>query len=130
MLVRSGIILVKYWFSVSDDEQERRFQSRLEDPTKRWKLSPMDLESRARWVEYSRAKDEMFAYTDIKQAPWYVVNADNKKRARLNVHPPPVEPDPVRGPDPGADRPCPARQDDKGYVRPPMTDQTFVPEVY
>ena len=85
MLVRSGIILVKYWFSVSDAEQERRFQSRLDDPTKRWKLSPMDLESRSRWVEYSRAKDEMFAYTDIKQSPWYVVNADNKKRARLNV---------------------------------------------
>src|SRR3954447_19653230 len=85
MLVRSGIFLVKYWFSVSDAEQERRFQSRIEDPTKRWKLSPMDLESRARWAEYSRAKDEMFAHTDIKQAPWYVVNADNKKRARLNV---------------------------------------------
>src|SRR5215472_17257690 len=71
MLVRSGILLVKYWFSVSDDEQERRFQSRIKDPTKRWKLSPMDLEARARWVEYSRAKDEMFNYTDIKQAPWY-----------------------------------------------------------
>ena len=85
MLVRSGIILIKYWFSVSDAEQERRFQARLEDPTKRWKLSPMDLESRARWVEYSKAKDEMFAHTDIKQAPWYVVNADDKKRARLNV---------------------------------------------
>src|SRR5271169_2840635 len=85
MLVRSGIILVKYWFSVSDEEQERRFQDRMEDATKRWKLSPMDLESRCHWVEYSRAKDEMFAHTDIKQAPWYVVNADNKKCARLNV---------------------------------------------
>ncbi|HEX7471845.1 MAG TPA: polyphosphate kinase 2, partial [Candidatus Limnocylindrales bacterium] len=85
MLVRSGIVLIKYWFSVSDQEQERRFQGRLDDPTKRWKLSPMDLESRARWVEYSRAKDEMFQSTDIKQAPWFVVNADNKKRARLNV---------------------------------------------
>src|SRR6187455_1499850 len=85
MLVRSGIQVVKYWFSVSDVEQERRFQSRIDDPTKRWKLSPMDLQSRARWVEYSKAKDEMFAHTDIKQAPWYVVNADNKKRARLNV---------------------------------------------
>src|SRR5438046_7499736 len=85
MLVRSGIILIKYWFSVSDEEQERRFQQRLKDPTKRWKLSPMDLESRARWVEYSRAKDEMFAHTDIKQAPWFVVDADDKKRARLNV---------------------------------------------
>ncbi|HXV97466.1 MAG TPA: polyphosphate kinase 2, partial [Anaerolineae bacterium] len=84
MLVRSGIILIKYWFSVSDEEQERRFQSRIDDPAKRWKLTPMDLESRARWVEYSKAKDEMFAHTDIKQAPWYVVNADDKKRARLN----------------------------------------------
>ena len=85
MLVRSGIILVKYWFSVSDAEQERRFQARIDDPTKRWKLSPMDLMSRTRWVEYSMAKDEMFRHTDIKQAPWYVVNGDDKKRARLNV---------------------------------------------
>ncbi len=84
MLVRSGIVLVKYWFSVSPDEQERRFQDRLEDPAKRWKLSPMDLESRAKWVEYSKAKDTMFNYTDIKQAPWMVVDADDKKRARLN----------------------------------------------
>src|SRR6266498_3586341 len=78
MLIRSGINLIKYWFSVSDAEQERRFQDRLSDPTRRWKLSPMDLESRSRWFEYSRAKDEMFAYTDIKQSPWYVVNADDK----------------------------------------------------
>ncbi|MFA5194042.1 MAG: polyphosphate kinase 2, partial [Verrucomicrobiia bacterium] len=82
MLIRSGIILIKYWFSVSNEEQERRFQARIEDPTKRWKLSPMDLESRRRWQEYSKAKDEMMAYTDNKQSPWYVVNADNKKRAR------------------------------------------------
>jgi polyphosphate kinase 2 len=85
MLVREGIIVVKYWFSVSDAEQERRFQARLDDPTKRWKLSPMDLQSRSRWVEYSKAKDEMFARTDIKQAPWYVVRSDDKKRARLNL---------------------------------------------
>ena len=84
MLIRSGIMLVKYWFSVSDEEQERRFQARIEDPMRRWKLSPMDLESRERWVDYSRAKDDMFAVTDIKQAPWYVVNADDKRRARLN----------------------------------------------
>jgi polyphosphate kinase 2 len=84
MLIRSGIILIKYWFSVSDEEQERRFKARIEDRTKRWKLSPMDMESREKWVEYSEAKDEMFKYTDIKQAPWYVVPADNKKRARLN----------------------------------------------
>ena len=84
MLVRSGIILVKYWFSVSDEEQEVRFQARIKDPTKRWKVSPMDVEARAHWVDYSRAKDEMFLHTDIKQAPWYVVNSDNKRRARLN----------------------------------------------
>src|SRR5438067_5936551 len=84
MLVRSGIQLIKYWFSVSDEEQERRFQARVRDPMRRWKLSPMDLESRARWVEYSRAKDEMFRYTDARHAPWYVVRADDKRRARLN----------------------------------------------
>ncbi len=129
MLVHSGIVLVKYWFSVSDAEQERRFQSRLEDPTKRWKLSPMDLESRSRWVEYSRAKDQMFAHTDIKQAPWYVVNADNKKRARLNVihHLLGLIPYEDLTPDPIL---LPGRQDDQGYVRPPLSDQTFVPEVY
>jgi polyphosphate kinase 2 len=129
LLTHSGIILVKYWFSVSDAEQERRFQSRLEDPTKRWKLSPMDLESRTRWVEYSRAKDQMFAYTDIKQAPWYVVNADNKKRARLNMirHLLGLIPYEDLTPDPIV---LPPRQDDGGYIRPPMTDQTFVPEVY
>ncbi len=129
MLVRSGIILVKYWFSVSDAEQERRFQSRIEDPTKRWKLSPMDLESRTRWVEYSKAKDEMFAYTDIKQAPWYVVNADNKKRARLNMirHLLGLIPYQDLTPEPIV---LPPRQEDKGYIRPPLTDQTFVPEIY
>src|SRR4051812_21557360 len=84
MLIRSGIILIKYWFSVSDEEQERRFQDRIAKPTKRWKLSPIDLESRKRWVEYSRAKDEMFKHTDIKQAPWYVVNSDDKRRSQLN----------------------------------------------
>ena len=95
MLVRSGTILVKYWFSVSDEEQERRFQQRIKDPTRRWKLSPMDLESRTRWVEYSKAKDTMFAHTDIKQAPWYVVNADDKKRARSELHPTPSKPHPL-----------------------------------
>jgi len=129
MLVRSGITVVKYWFSVSDAEQERRFQSRMDDPRKRWKLSPMDLESRARWADYSRAKDEMFATTDIKQAPWYVVNADNKKRARLNVihHLLTLMPYEDLTPPPIA---LPPRQPDSGYVRPPITDQTFVPEVY
>src|SRR6056297_2914273 len=84
MLIRSGIILIKYWFSVSDKEQEVRFQKRMKDRTRSWKLSPMDIESRSRWIEYSKAKDEMFAHTDIKQAPWYVVKADVKKCARLN----------------------------------------------
>ncbi len=129
MLVRSGIILMKYWFSVSDDEQEHRFRSRIDDPTKRWKLSPMDLESRARWQQYSRAKDEMFKYTDIKQAPWYVVNADIKKHARLNCicHLLSMIPYQDLTPEPIS---LPPRKDRTGYVRPPITDQTFVPEAY
>jgi polyphosphate kinase 2 len=129
MLIRSGITLIKYWFSVSNKEQELRFQARISDPTKRWKLSPMDLESRARWLEYSKAKDEMFAYTDIKQSPWYVVNADNKLCARLNciqhllgmIPYDDLTPDPIK---------LPPRQSEKGYIRPPITDQTFVPELY
>ncbi len=129
MLVRSGIILIKYWFSVSDEEQERRFQARITDPTRRWKLSDMDLESRRRWVEYSKAKDDMFAHTDIKQAPWWVVDADDKKKARLNcighllsmipyeaIEHPSIE--------------LPPREDSFAYVRPPLGDQTFVPLVY
>ena len=129
MLIRSGIILIKYWFSVSDEEQEKRFQARLKDPTKRWKLSPMDLESRRRWVEYSKAKDDMFAHTDVKQSPWYVVEADDKKRARLNcihhllslipykeIKLPPVK--------------LPPRDTHDRYVRPPMAEQNFVPHVY
>ncbi|MCB9994068.1 MAG: polyphosphate kinase 2 [Hyphomicrobiaceae bacterium] len=129
MLVRSGIQLIKYWFSVSDEEQERRFQRRLQSPTKRWKLSPMDLESRNRWVEYSRAKDEMFAHTDIKQAPWFVVRSDIKKHARINcithllsmVAYEDLTPEPmVLG----------ERPPQTGYVRPPLEEQTFVPEVH
>ncbi len=129
MLIRSGIILIKYWFSVSDEEQERRFQDRLKDPTKRWKLSPMDLESRARWVDYSKAKDTMFAYTDTKQSPWYVVNADDKKRARLNVMAHLLSLIPYEDLTP-KQLTLPPRQPDKGYVRPPITEQTFVPEKY
>jgi len=129
MLVRSGTHLIKYWLSVSDQEQERRFQTRVDDPTRRWKLSPMDLGSRSKWVEYSKAKDAMFASTDIKQAPWYVINSDDKKRARLNcithllsmIPYEDLTPEPIE---------LPPRQDDSGYVRPPITDQTFVPEVY
>jgi polyphosphate kinase 2 len=129
MLVRSGIILIKYWFSVSDKEQELRFQERINNPTKRWKLSPMDLNSRARWMEYSKAKDEMFAHTDIKQAPWHVVNADNKKCARLNCirHLLSMIPFQDLTPEPIV---LPPRQTDGGYVRPPITDQTFVPRIY
>ena len=118
MLIRSGIILIKYWFSVSDEEQERRFQARIDDPTKRWKLSPMDLESRSKWVEYSRAKDTMFAYTDTKQSPWNVVNADDKKRARLNVIAHLLSKIPYQDLTPQQIK-LPPRQDDKGYVRPP-----------
>jgi len=129
MLIGSGIILIKYWFSVSDEEQERRFQDRIANPTKRWKLSPLDLESRKRWVEYSRAKDEMFAHTNTKQSPWYVVNSDDKRRAHLNcIHhllsKIPYEdltPEPIV---------LPPRQEDTGYVRPPMTNQNFVPSVF
>ncbi|MEN8145215.1 MAG: polyphosphate kinase 2 [Gemmatimonadota bacterium] len=129
MLVRSGIILIKYWFSVSDEEQERRFQSRIRDPKKRWKLSDMDLESRRRWLDYSKAKDEMFAHTDIKQAPWYVVDADDKKRARLNCISHLLSVIPYEE----IERPAlemPPRQDSGAYVRPPLADQTFVPAKY
>ncbi|MGF1458257.1 MAG: polyphosphate kinase 2 [Leptolyngbyaceae cyanobacterium] len=130
MLVRSGIILLKYWFSVSDEEQERRFRSRLTDPARRWKLSPMDLESRDRWLEYSRAKDAMFAYTNIPEAPWFTVEADDKKRARLNcishilTKIPYVDmtPDPIELP--------PRKQAPADYVRPPINEQFFVPRKY
>lgn len=129
MLIRDGITLIKYWFSISDEEQERRFQKRIHDPKRRWKLSPMDLETRSRWVEYSRAKDAMFTFTDTDMSPWWVVNADIKKHARLNcmahllsrfeyedLTPPPIE--------------LPPRQEDPNYVRPPMEAQRFVPQVY
>ena len=129
MLQRSGIILIKYWFSVSDEVQEERFQARLNDPTKRWKLSPMDLQARAKWVEYSKAKDDMFAATDTTRSPWNVVEADDKKRARLNcinhlldqieyedLTPPPIK--------------LPPRQKNIDYERPPMSTQNFVPEKF
>ena len=127
MLIRSGIQLIKYWFSVSDDVQEKRFQDRINDRSKRWKLSPIDIEARSRWVDYSKAKDEMFAHTDIKQAPWYVVDSDLKCNARINcishllslfkykdIKPPKVT--------------MPPKQENNDYVRPPITDQTFVPD--
>ena len=129
MLIRSGTILIKYWFSVSDHEQEKRFQDRITDPTKRWKISPMDVESRDKWVEYSIAKDKMFSFTDTKQAPWYVVPADDKKRARLNciTHLLSLIPYEDLTPKPFK---LPPLKHDVAYVRPPVTDQTFVPEKY
>ncbi len=129
MLSRSGILLIKYWFSVSDEEQEKRFANRIDEPTKRWKISKMDLESIDKWDEYSRAKDEMFAYTDTKNSPWWVVEADDKRRARLNcishllsqikykdIHEEEIK--------------IPERNPNSNYVRPPMSEQTFVPEKY
>jgi polyphosphate kinase 2 len=129
MLIRSGIILIKYWFSVSDHEQENRFQDRIKDPTKRWKISPMDVDSRDKWVEYSMAKDKMFSFTDTKQSPWYVVRADDKRRARLNcidhfltlIPYEDLTPKPFK---------LPPLKHDVAYVRPPVTDQTFVPGKY
>jgi polyphosphate kinase len=129
MLIRSGTILVKYWFSVSDEEQERRFQARINDPAKSWKLSPMDLEARSRWVEFSKAKDEMFRHTDTEDSPWWVVESDDKRRAHLNciTH--------LLSRVPYEDLPdqklvLPPRQSDDGYVRPPRSTQRYVPEVW
>lgn len=127
LITESGVILVKYWFSISDEEQERRFQRRIADPLKRWKLSEIDIESRARWVDYSRAKDEMFVQTDTPDSPWFVVEADDKRRARINciahllslIPYAPVERDPLT---------LPARQADEGYVRPPKDLYNYVPD--
>ncbi len=129
MLIKSGIVLVKYWFTVSDDEQERRFMDRIANPIKRWKLSPMDIKSRGHWVDYSRAKDVMQKHTDTPLSPWNVVDADNKKKARLNciahlltripykeVRPPEIKLTP--------------RQKDASYVRPPKDSQRWVPPIY
>jgi len=129
MLIRSGIILIKYWFSVSDTEQERRFLQRINDPTRRWKISPMDVESREKWVEYSKAKDEMFSYTDTKQSPWFVVEADDKRRARLNCIAHLLSLIPYKNV-PREEILLPPLEKEKSYVRPPMTEQTFVPNRY
>jgi polyphosphate kinase 2 len=126
-LLEDGIILVKYWFSVSDDEQERRFQRRVDDPLRRWKLSPMDLEARQRWVDYSRAKDAMFLHTDTPESPWYVVDADDKHRSRLNciahllgrVPYQPVDQSRIK---------LPKRVRDENYERPPRNLNTYVPD--
>lgn len=129
MLVRSGIILVKYWFSVSDDEQEKRFTERMRNPIKRWKLSPMDLESRKHWVEYSKAKDVMLEHTDKKLTPWYIVDADNKKKARLNCIHHLLQRIPYQDIAP-VELELPPRQGDDGYVRPKKSKQNWVEEVY
>ncbi len=129
MIIRSGIILIKYWFSVSDEEQEKRFGERLANPMKRWKFSPMDLKSRERWMEYSKAKDEMFAYTDTKQSPWFVVNGDDKKKAHLNCISHLLSLVPYKKVKPKSIK-LPPLPDDHGYIRPPIDYQTFIPEVY
>ena len=129
MIQRAGIILIKYWFSVSDKEQEKRFQDRIDDPTKRWKISPMDLKAREKWVDYSKAKDDMFAATDVPESPWNVVEADDKKRARLNcinhlLKTVPYEDLPFE------EIELPPRQKAIDYERPPIETQNFVPEKY
>lgn len=129
LLIRSGIHLIKYWFSVSAKEQERRFQSRIHNTAKRWKISPMDLESRERWVEYSRAKDAMFEYTDTKQSPWNVVPSDDKKRARLNCIRHLLSQFDYQDVVPGPIKLAP-RKPEVGYVRPPVSEQSFVPDCY
>jgi polyphosphate kinase 2 (PPK2 family) len=127
-LIKSGITLIKYWFAVSDEEQEKRFNKRLTDPLKRWKFSDMDLASRSKWVEYSQARDVMFEHTDTKQSPWYVVDADDKKAARLNCIDHMlslIEYHPIKHPQitlPEIDR--------KTYKRPPHKPQTHIPQKF
>jgi len=128
-LVRSGIILIKYWLSVSDEEQERRFKARIDDPSKGWKLSPMDLEARAHWVDYAEAKDDMFAITDTKECPWWVVDADDKRSARLNLIAHLLSSIPYEDVPRGEQIKLPSRQKRK-YERPPRDAQTYVPQRY
>ncbi len=130
MLIRSGITLIKYWFSVSDEEQDRRFQERIDNPLKRWKFSPTDLEGRGRWEEFSRAKDEMFKFTDTKDSPWWVVEGDVKKRARLNCISHLLSSIPYEDVLPESFTLPPRTAPSTGYVRPPMYSQTHVPEIY
>ena len=129
MLIRSGIHLIKYWFSVSDEQQELRFHERMRNPFKRWKLSPMDLEARKYWVQFSKAKDQMFAHTDTKKSPWHVVDADNKKRARLNCIRHLLQQVPYRDMTP-IEFPLPKRQPDTRYKCPRKSIQRFVPKAY
>lgn len=128
MLLRDGVRIVKYWLSISDEEQRRRFQARIDDPAKRWKLSPMDLEAQARWVDYAEAKDEMFAYTDTKECPWWVVDAEDKRSSRLNLIAHLLEQFPYEHlAHEAIDLP---RRQQRAYVRPPVESQTFVPRRY
>ncbi|GAB4575370.1 MAG: polyphosphate kinase 2 [Anaerolineae bacterium] len=130
MLVRSGIILLKYWLSVSDEEQELRFQVRAADPTRRWKLSPIDLQSRELWVEYSKAKDIMLEYTDIPEARWYQVDSDDKRRARLNVIRHILQSIPYEDIIPGPIKLSPRPPDDIDYRRPPMDKHIYITDYY
>ena len=127
LLIDDGVLLTKYWFSVSDEEQAHRLAARIDDPMRRWKLSPTDLAARTKWVDYSRAKDEMFVHTDTPEAPWFVVPADDKRRARINciahlLTRVPYVAEPVERPD------LPPRQPDQGYVRPDLSVYTYVPD--
>jgi polyphosphate kinase 2 len=128
MLIRSGLVLVKYWFSVSDEEQEKRFQERMNDRTKRWKISPMDLEARKRWFDYSKAKDVMFAHTDVEDSPWWVVEADSKKRARLNCISHLLSQVPYKDVDPPHLELPPRDPADPDYQRPPRDSMRYVPD--
>jgi polyphosphate kinase 2 len=130
MLVHSGIILLKYWFSVSYEEQERRFQERAQDPTKRWKLSPIDLEGRDRWVEYSKAKDEMFFYTNIPEAPWHTVDSEDQRRARLNCIAHILESIPYEDAIPKPMKLPPRKHLESDYHRPPKSEELIVPDRY
>ena len=128
MLIRSGITLVKYWFSVSDEEQEKRFQDRIADRAKRWKISPMDLEARRRWFDYSKAKDVMFAHTDVDESPWWVVDANSKKRARLNCISHLLSLVPYEDVEPQELELPPRGPADPDYARPPKDSQRWIPE--
>jgi polyphosphate kinase 2 len=128
MLVDDGIVMIKYWLSLSDEEQRRRFQARIDDPAKRWKLSPMDLEAQARWVDYAEAKDAMFAFSDTERTPWWVIDADDKRSARLNLMAHLLSMLPYERPELAAVE-IPERQH-RAYERPPKDMQRFVPQRY
>jgi polyphosphate kinase 2 len=130
MLVREGFRLTKYWLSVSAEEQERRFQSWMQDPRTRWRFTPIDREARKRWVQYSKAKDAMMAHTNIDEAPWYVIDADIQEHAQLNCMAHMLNLIPYKDLTPEREELPPREREDTGYVRPPMSEQTFVPKVY